>query len=175
MVVQHKRGTMWRRAWVNSLDQFELRSFETWYPEHLRLIQNIGRGLITQATNEWTDYEVSTSITPHLCAAFGIVARVQGLRRGYALIMRRNGQAQLVKLLDQEVVLAETSFTWVFDQSLTLALRVQGEQVSAFVDGQPLLTVRDDDQPLLTGGIGLLCETGRADAADVVIIPVGKE
>src|SRR5215212_5967054 len=60
-------GTMWRRAWVNGVDQFEPH-----WPEPYRLVQNHGRGLLIQGTREWIDYEVRATITPYMIAQAGL-------------------------------------------------------------------------------------------------------
>jgi len=38
-----------------------------------------------QGTREWQDYQVQATFTPHLARSFGLAARVQGLKRYYAL------------------------------------------------------------------------------------------
>ena len=96
------KDDMWHRAWVNGLDEYI-----THYPEAFRLVQNEGCGLFIQGTREWTDYQVSSDITPHMVKSCGIGARVQGMRRYYGLMLGPNGRAQLVKALDGLTVLAE--------------------------------------------------------------------
>ena len=59
---------MWRRAWVDGVDQYG-----HWWPEAYRLVQNRGTGLLIQGAREWANYRVSAAITPHLAAACGIV------------------------------------------------------------------------------------------------------
>ena len=88
---------MWRRAWVDGVDQYGSR-----WPEPYRLVQNHGTGLLIQGTRDWTDYRVSAPITPHLVASAGIGARVQGMRRYYALLLAEGGTVRLVKALDGE-------------------------------------------------------------------------
>jgi len=95
-------GDVWRRAWIDGVDQWEQR-----WPEAYRLVQNHGTGLLIQGTRAWTDYRVTTTITPHLATAVGIGARVQGMRRYYALLLCNDGVARLVKALDGETVLAQ--------------------------------------------------------------------
>ena len=55
-------GQLWRRMWVNGIDQFDFR-----WAEPYRLCQNSGRGLLMTGTREWHDYRV----TQHADAAFG--------------------------------------------------------------------------------------------------------
>ena len=42
------------------------------YPETYRLIQNEGRGLMMHGCRDWTDYQVSATMTPHMCKAGGL-------------------------------------------------------------------------------------------------------
>jgi ADP-ribosylglycohydrolase len=160
-------GHMWRRAWVNAVDQYEER-----WPEAFRLVQNHGRGLLMQGTREWTDYHVSTAITPHMVKATGIAARVQGLRRYYALLLTEAGWVRLIKVLDGETVLAETEFPWRFGDSYQLHLQVRGAHITAGIGGQTLFTLTDANRPLTGGGIGLVCEEGRMATASVAVRPV---
>ncbi len=161
-------GTMWHRAWVNGVDRFEPH-----WPEPYRLIQNQGRGLLIQGTREWTDYQVHATITPHMIAQVGLAARVQGMRRYYALLLGKNGKARLVRELDGEKVLAETDFLCVPAVNYRLSLRVRGNRLQASVDGETLFDI-EDDEPLLNGGaVALICEEGCMASDGVRVQPVG--
>ncbi len=161
-------GTMWHRAWVNGVDRFEPH-----WPEPYRLIQNQGRGLLIQGTREWTDYQVHAAITPHMIAQVGLAARVQGMRRYYALLLGKNGKARLVRELDGEKVLAETDFLCVPAVNYRLSLRVRGNRLQASVDGETLFDI-EDDEPLLNGGaVALICEEGCMASDGVRVQPVG--
>jgi hypothetical protein len=162
-------GQMWRRAWVNGVDQYG----ERWWPEPYRLVQNEGRGLLIQGTREWTDYMVSAPITPHMVQAAGIGARVQGLRRYYALLLCRDNKVRLVKALDGETVLAETDFRWYLGGTYQLSLQVVGKRLTASVDGQTLFEVEDNSHPLTGGGVALICEEGRMASEEVIVQPAG--
>jgi ADP-ribosylglycohydrolase len=161
-------GTMWRRAWVNGVDECNPR-----YPETYRLVQNRGTGLLIQGTREWTDYRVSADVTPHMARAAGIAARVQGLRRYYALLLCRDGRARLAKALDGDTVLAETDFPWEFGETHELSLEVVGTRLRAWIGGQQLFGVNDADRPLIGGGVALVCEEGRTATDAVTVRPAG--
>lgn len=79
-----------------------------------------------QGTREWLDYQVNADITPHLVKPCGISARVQGMRRYYALLLCHDGKARLVKALDGFTVLGERDFPWEYGCSYGLELQVQG-------------------------------------------------
>ena len=157
---------MWRRAWVNGVDQYDF-----WWPEAYRLVQNRGRGLLSQGTREWTDYTVRAAITPHLATATGLAARVQGMQRYYALLLTREGTAQLVKALDGDSVLAETPFALSFGAPYDFALTVRGNHIEAAIDGQVLFAVTDADRPLEGGGVALVVEEGRIMCEAVAVAP----
>ena len=161
-------GSMWRRAWVNGVDRFDEHS-----PEPYRLIQNSGTGLLIQGTREWTDYETSARVRPHMVTSAGIGARVQGMRRYYALLLIRGGKARLVKALDGDVVLAEKGFSWHFDTTYGLRLEVQGNRLRASIDGEEIFDVEDDDWPLTEGAVALVCEEGRMESEEVRVRPLG--
>ncbi len=160
-------GKMWSQAWVNGVDDWW-----PWWPAGLRLMQNEGTGLLMQGTREWTDYEVSARVTPHLSASAGLGARVQGMRRYYALLLRPGGKACLVKALDGEAVLAEASIGWEFDTSHDLKLAVQGNRITGWVDGKQLFAVEDNDRPLDGGAVAVVLAEGTLECGDVFVKPV---
>lgn len=161
-------GTMWRRAWVDGIDQAE-----RWYPEAYRLMQNCGRGLWMQGTREWTDYTVTADVSPHLVMAAGLAARVQGMRRYYALLLCADGTARLIKAIDGDRVLGETSFLWELNHTYTLSIEAVGAHLRAWIDGRLLFNVEDDDRPLMGGGVALICEEGRTSTEAVTVQPAG--
>jgi ADP-ribosylglycohydrolase len=159
-------GVMWRRAWVNGVDQYD-----HWWPEAHRLVQNRGRGLLSQGTREWTDYTARAAITLHLAKAAGLAVRVQGMQRYYALLLCDDGKARLVKALDGDAVLAEGAFPWTFGATHTFTLTVRGQRIEASIDGEPLFAVEDDDRPLEGGAVALVVEEGRVMCEAVTVKP----
>lgn len=159
-------GTMWRRAWVDAVDQFG-----SWWPEAYRLVQNEGTGLLMQGSRNWTDYQVKAAITPHLAKACGIAARVQGLKRYYVLQLASNQSLQLVKMLDGETVLAEVPLRWEFGRTYELRLEVVGDHIRGWLDGRLLIDLYDRNNPLKDGGIALVCTEGRIATEQVEVQP----
>ncbi len=123
-------GKMAKQQWANGVDHFE-----TPEGEGFRLIQDRGTGLIIHGTREWTDYEVSAAITPHSVKSCGLAARVQGLKRYYALLLGSDNRARLVKALDGDTVLAEMDFPLQVGRQYELSLRVTGNRIRAGIDG----------------------------------------
>jgi ADP-ribosylglycohydrolase len=161
------RGTLWRRAWVDGVDQFEWR-----WPEPYRISQNHGTGLISQGTADWMDSRVSADVTVFLAKQAGIAARVGGLRRWYALLLCDDGMARLVKDREDVTTLAEQPFAWQLDRAYRLALTVRDNRITGAIDDQPVLEVVDDDEPLAAGGVSLIVTEGTLSSGAVRIEPL---
>jgi len=160
-------GTMWRRAWVEAVDQF--RSTEALPYD---LVQNRGTGLLMQGTRQWVDYRATATLATDLSAAAGIAVRVQGQRRYYALLLCAGGLVRLVKVLGQERILAEAHSGWQWGQSCLLSLEARGDNLRAWVDGALLFDVRDDDRTLLGGAVALVCREGALSAGPLRVQPL---
>ena len=161
-----KGGTMWRRAWVNGVDHGHPR-----YPEPFRLIQDRGTGLLIHGTREWRNYRVSADVTPHMARSAGLAARVQGMRRYYALLLCSDGRLRLLKALDGTRVLAEREFAWSFGSRFELGLQVVENRILASIDGNRVFELEDAERPLESGAIALVCEDGRTATRVVTVEP----
>jgi len=159
-------GTVWKRQWVNGVSEHAA------WGEAFRIVQNEGTGLFMTGCREWGDYRVESAVTPHLVASGGIVARIQGMQRYYALELVRGGGVRLVKALDGRTVLGEAEFKWSLGDTVTLALEVDANEIKAFVNGELLIAGNDEERPLLHGGIGLILTEGRMAAEEVSIRPM---
>ena len=160
---QHK-GLMWKRAWVDAVDQL------VGWSEMFRLVQNEGLGMISQGTREWANYVVRADVTPHLVSRAGIAARVQGLTRFYALMVTVDQKVQLVKSVHEESVLAEADFNWTLGDTLNMSLRVNGDELVGEIDGTVVLTAKDTS--LDSGAIGLVVADGRTATHKVAVAPL---
>ena len=160
---KHK-GLMWKRAWVDAVDQL------VGWSEMFRLVQNEGLGMISQGTREWTNYVVSADVTPHLVSRAGVAARVQGLTRFYALMVTLDQKVQLVKSVHEESVLAEAEFKWTLGDTLKMSLHVNGDALVGKIDGAVVLTAKDT--ALDSGAIGLVVADGRTATNTVTVAPL---
>ena len=160
---KHK-GLMWKRAWVDAVDQL------VGWSEMFRLVQNEGLGMISQGTREWTNYVVSADVTPHLVSRAGVAARVQGLTRFYALMVTLDQKVQLVKSVHEESVLAEAEFKWTLGDTLKMSLHVNGDALVGKIDGAVVLTAKDT--ALDSGAIGLVVADGRTATNSVTVTPL---
>lgn len=159
----------WQQAWVAAVDHF--RNGPT--PGGFGVIQNHKRGLLIQGTRDWQNYRVSATLCPHLLSAGGLAARVQGLQRYYALLLKNPGQVCLVKFFDgQESELAAAPLDWKLEGEYTLSLAVQGNHLRGWVEDTLLFDLSDDDRPLLDGAIALVCEEGYLSTDGVELSPV---
>jgi ADP-ribosylglycohydrolase len=158
---------VWRRAWVDGVDLWQVG-----WPEAYRLVQNDGRGLILQGTREWQDYQVEASITPWLMQAGGIGARVQGMKRFYTLQLIKENKVRLVKALDGDTILGEKAFEWETQKSYRLKIQVSGNRIKAWVDQQLQFDVRDENRPLLAGGVAYVVDQGHLSSQAMRVKPI---
>jgi len=158
---------VWRQAWVDAMDFWEV----SWH-EPYRLVQNEGRGLIMQGTREWQDYEIEAAITPWLMDAGGIAARVQGLKRFYALQLGKGNKLRLVKVLDGDTTLGEKDFEWEIQSRYALKMQVSGNQIKAWVDDQLQFDTVDEHKPLLGGGVAYVVDQGHVSSQAMTIKPI---
>jgi ADP-ribosylglycohydrolase len=161
----------WRKSWVNNVSLFSKD-----FPSAFRISQDRGRGVIFHGARDWTDYRVSSEITVHLGTSAGLAARVQGLRRYYALELKAGGKAQLIKVRDDDcTVLAEAPCRWSLEKPVTLALEVRGQAVTGVVEGALALRAQDDSGAAFgNGGIGLVIVEGALSTDQVKVEPLPK-
>jgi hypothetical protein len=153
------------RAWVNGVDDFVGMPWVSGY----RLVQNQGRGLIIQGNRDWQDVSVTADISADLAASCGIALRAQGMRRYYALLLHRSGEVRLVKVVGEETVLASCPFEWNFGESYSLNIAARGNELTASVNGEAVLSAKDDT--LKGGGMALVIEEGCSTTHKVEVKP----
>lgn len=156
-------GSTWKEQWVSGVSEFG------GWGDGFLVIQNEETGLAIAGCREWGDIRVEGAVTPHLAARAGIAARVQGMRRFYALVLKRGAGLQLVKALDGDTVLAECPLDWSLGDTVALALEVSGTQLRGFVNGDLKLEFEDTDHPLSGGGIALVLHEGRMMTGPVTV------
>ncbi|MCY4656037.1 MAG: ADP-ribosylglycohydrolase family protein [Gammaproteobacteria bacterium] len=164
ITLTRKRGDMWWRAWVNAVSHYH-HYFETF-----RLIQDSGTGMVLYGNRDWDSYKVSADITPHLVNRVGLAARVQGLKRYYALVLTGEGKLQIVRELDGRKILNEVEYPLELGRTYQFDVTVNGNQISGSIDGDT--TIEANDNLLTTGGIGLLIDEGRTATQSVSVSPV---
>ena len=146
---------MWRNSWVKATDHWQNRWAETF-----RISNDRGRGMIITGTSEWKNYTVKAKITYDLAVSGGLGARVQGLKRYYALELTRTNKVRLIKMLDELLILKETHFDFEFNKEYELSLQIKGNLLVGYVDNKQVLSFNDQLSPLTAGGISLIVESG---------------
>ena len=167
-----KGPTMWKRAWVDGMDTRDRLTGLDFWPETYRLIQNSGRGLFMQGSRDWTDYQVSAKMRPHMCKAGGIGARVQGMRRYYALLCDQESTRLVSTCEGVDTVLASAEGGWTLGQEHQLTLKVEGSSLAGYLDGKLLVKAADPDGRFSGGGIALIAEEGRIGCEEVEVRPI---
>jgi ADP-ribosylglycohydrolase len=144
---------MWHHSFVNSVD-----IFHTWGPSFF-IAQDHGEGMISTGTREWQDYKIAAhKFTMNLGGPCGVVVRVRGLRRWYALMFVTGGRVSLVKKRDEErTELASTEFEWKLEEAYEVRVEVEDDKISAYVGDVRLVA---KDSWYRSGGIGLLVRAG---------------
>jgi hypothetical protein len=158
-------GNAWRRAWVDGADKFGFDRGGSY-----RLTQNRGIGLAIQGTREWTGYCATTEVEPHLCESAGLAVCCRGMKRYYALLLKRGGGVELVRWFDEPTVLAAADLDWEFDDRLMLSLCIDEGELVGSVNGAEVVRARDDMLP--GGAVALICEEGRTRFGPVTVEPV---
>ena len=128
--------------------------------------------MLIGGSREWRDYRVSADVTIHMAAASGIAARVQGMRRYYALLLCSDAQARLVKVHDTVIELGCVEFASQLGETHDLALEVRGDHIEGFIDGTSRIRITDGEDPLDCGGIALVIEAGRTATQAIEVTPI---
>ena len=104
---------------------------------------------------QWQDGTLKVKCTPVTGDTHYINMRVQGGLSGYAFGLVAENKVGILKKEDgQYKTLADAKFPWTHNESLELQAKVINNELSLAVDGQVLLTVKDND-PIISGQIGL--------------------
>ena len=160
----------WKTAWVDAVS-----AFHTQFRESFWISQNEGKGLVIQGMREWCDYEATADVALLGADSAGIAARVQGLRRYYALLIHREGKVRIVRELEGTTVIFEADLVVEETKSHELRLAVQGQRLRAWVDNVLIADVEDAESSLDSGAIGLVVEEGTMVCNCVTLKSAGKE
>ena len=93
------------------------------------------------------------------------------MRRYYAVRFAPNGRIQLVKALNDTVVLAEKPLNWEVTKTYKLALEINGPRLRGWVDDVLVFDLTDTKDTLTDGTIGLIVEEGRCAYGPVTVGP----
>lgn len=162
-----KRSSPALKAWIRDTENFE----RVWGGDAIDMIAWDRRGLAYTGTREWTDIRFAATLEAKLADSFGLLARVQGLRRYYAFELVGGQTARLLKMRDEPTVLAEVPFAWQNATDYRLELVVSGATIRASIDGRTMIEIEDTDQPLADGAVGLTATRGKFTAREIEVRP----
>lgn len=167
---QEGPSEFWRRAWVNGVSRMQRWN----HGPSFYIAQDDGEGIISYGTREWRNYTVTVSrFRINLGGPNGIVIRVQGLRRWYALLLTSGARVTFVRSFDRsKEELASASFDWKMDESYDIAITVVGGKFIGKIDGQRILEATDDR--FEDGGVGLVVTNGSLSAEEIKIEPASS-
>jgi hypothetical protein len=116
-----------------------------------------GVGLSESYTGDvsWRDLSLSVDLVPLAGAHHHVLVRVQGARRSYVVGLAGNGRLAIYKNAGGYHEVAAAPCAWTHGQRVRLAVTAAGAELAVAVDGQPLLSWRDEDAPYLSGQVGL--------------------
>ncbi len=153
----------WLRAWTASAKQFAADFRHTYCVSHAE-----ADGLATIGTQDWQDYQVETTLHFSLHRQGGVVARSNGHRRYYALMLSGWNTAVLVCRKDGTVrTLASVPFAYAESAGVHITLSVQGDRLRAVLGGAAVLEAQDGEYSC--GGAGFCVDTGTMTANNFIV------
>ena len=144
---------MWKNNFVKAIDKWETR-----WKEPFRITQNIGRGVVFTGNDKWKNYSVSSKLNFHLVKSGGIIARVQGLKRYYALEVTSKNKLRIAKMYYELETLKEVDFNFEFFTDYNLTLQVNDNKIKGYLDGKLVIETEDKNNPLSSGVAGIVAE-----------------
>lgn len=159
--------TAWLKTFVSSADHFNPD-----YTVTFSICHEFPNGVVTTGTSDWDDYEVSSIITFSQQDSAGLVARAKGHRQYYGAVFTE-GYARIYKQKNTErVILAQAEYPYKIDSTYRLALKVQGNELAFFVDGEEI--VRAEDHDYACGQAGFVVDSGAILGDGFIVRRIGS-
>lgn len=112
----------------------------------------------------FSDYTFESTLTPLTGSSHGILFRVQGALRSYALLLEDNSLLLLKKNGLAWTALTKVTYMLQHHRELTLSVKASGNHYEMYVDGQLMMEYTDADMPYLNGQIGFINREGSRTA-----------
>lgn len=111
--------------------------------------------ILVAGDERWRDYSVAVRLQPlNGRGAVGVLVRYQTSRHHYRIVLDGGEALKLIRVEhDSHEVLAEARFEYSGDEALALAVQVEGDHITAGIDGEAMLEARDGRYP--AGRVGL--------------------
>ena len=154
---------MWKSSWVNAVDKWDSgeRTF--------RICKDSGRGIIITGSDLWKNYKVTSNIAIQRVKTGGLAVRVQGLNRYYGLVINASNKLQLVKVINDVMVLKEIDFNLEYYKNYSLSLKIENNKLSGFLDNDMVLEYEDTSNVLENGAMGLIVEDGTMVTDEIIV------
>lgn len=105
--------------------------------------------------HDWKDYSAEFVITPVTGEWHMANVRVQGAIRSYAVGLLPNHKVGILKNANGYKVLIDADFFWEAGKEYIIKAEVNGNEITAYVDGEKVLTHTDTESPYLEGCVGI--------------------
>ena len=163
---KQNKPQFWKRAWIDTVS-----TFHTWNPSaSFSLAQDDGEGLFYTGTREWRDYRVTVPAFRVNIGMAGLLVRVTGVNRWYAMVFTEGKRVMLVKARDEErVELASVDFEWGLDVAYRVEVSIKGSKISGLLEGKKILEGEDDEYD--GGGAGAILVDGSVTIDQFDIAP----
>ena len=146
-------NTIWLKTFMNSATSF--------YPDYtttLSLSHPEKFGVVTIGSLDWDNYRVSSKVLFLMNDSGGLVARSEGHRRFYSLVIE-DGSLKIIMNKDRErKTLAQVNNNYKLDTKYELSFEVKNNQLKGYLNGELLLTAKDDTYSV--GAAGFIVDTG---------------
>ncbi len=153
----------WFQAWVGSVKYFAADFFHTFCISHPE-----ANGVVSIGTQDWSDYQVETSLNFSLHDSGGIILRNKGLRQYYAVLFSKKDIVSIIERTNEkETVLSSVSFTYEEDRLYQIICTVKGNKIEVAVDGETLLQAISNTYE--RGGCGYRIDNGTMVARDFIV------
>lgn len=108
---------------------------------------------------DWQDITYSGVLKPVTGENHFLNVRVQGAMRSYAAGLTQRGLA-LLKNRNGYELLCEKPFAWEAGREYRITVRAMGRRLEVLLDGEPVLSFEDTQNPILSGSVGLSVSGG---------------
>lgn len=111
-------------------------------------------GEVSTGHHNWEDYTAEFCMTPFAGECSLVTFRNQGAMRSYAAGFDRRGSFAVLKNRGGYEVVHWKPFAWEYNREYNVRIRVKGNVITAQA-GDVVITLQDQEEPYLKGGIGL--------------------
>lgn len=125
-------------------------------------------GLVTIGSREWEDYTAASTLHFALHQSGGLVLRSAGHRRYYGAVLQNKKEAVIYVQKDgMKTILGTVPYAYEEDLGYEMKFSAHKDQLSLTVNGETLLTVRDDTYTC--GGAGFVISRGTMTCDSLII------